>query len=118
MVIAAVEQLPEDTSLGDIADRIEFMAAVQKGVAEIDRGQGVPNEDHPQAVAAWLQADVRLPQDVAVHWSHQVCSNKRVISTGASLRAEWRDPVRARSRQATGFFDFIPLAALASLRSE
>jgi predicted transcriptional regulator len=54
IVLAAVEKLPDDTSLDEIADRIEFLAAVQKGFSELDRGEGVPHEEVKKQMAAWL----------------------------------------------------------------
>jgi hypothetical protein len=36
--------LPDDCSL-EIAERIEFMAAVRKGLDQLDRGEGIPHEE-------------------------------------------------------------------------
>ena len=54
IALAAVEKLPDDSSLDDIADRIEFLAAVQKGFAELDRGEGIRHEEIKKQLAAWL----------------------------------------------------------------
>ena len=40
MVLKTVRELPDDCSLDEIADRIEFLAAVQKGLDQLDRGEG------------------------------------------------------------------------------
>ena len=53
MVLAAVENLPADRSFDKIADRIEFLAAGQKGFAELDRGEGIPHEEIKKQFAAW-----------------------------------------------------------------
>ncbi|HSH38008.1 MAG TPA: hypothetical protein VK993_04410 [Chthoniobacterales bacterium] len=54
IVIAAVEQLPDDTSLDEIADRIEFLAAVQKGFDQLDQGEGIPHDQIKRQLAGWL----------------------------------------------------------------
>jgi len=41
-------------SLEEIAERIEFMAAVQKGLDQLDRGEGVPHDEVKRQLASWL----------------------------------------------------------------
>ena len=50
----AVRELPDDCSIDDIADRIEFLAAVQKGFDQLDRGDGIPHEEIKRQLASWL----------------------------------------------------------------
>ena len=38
-------KLPENVSLHEVAQEIEFVAAVRQGVAEIDRGERIPIEE-------------------------------------------------------------------------
>jgi predicted transcriptional regulator len=45
IVADLLERLPEDTSLQSIAREIEFVAAVREGLAELDRGEGIPIEN-------------------------------------------------------------------------
>jgi hypothetical protein len=40
-----LQRLPDDVSLRDIAQEIEFIAAVRQGLAEIDRGERIPIEE-------------------------------------------------------------------------
>ena len=40
-----LEKLPEDVSLHDVAQEIEFVAAVRQGLAEIDRGDTIAIEE-------------------------------------------------------------------------
>ena len=54
IALAAVEKLPDDTSLDEIADRIALLAAVQKGFAQLDRGEGIPHEEVKKQLASWL----------------------------------------------------------------
>lgn len=44
-VLEAVRDLPDDCTLDDIADRIEFLAATQKGFDQLDNGEGIPHDD-------------------------------------------------------------------------
>ena len=40
-----LQKLPDDLFLHQIAQEIEFVAAVRQGLAEIDRGERIPIED-------------------------------------------------------------------------
>ena len=44
MALETIRALPDDCSLNEIAERIKFMAAVQKGLDQLDRGEGIPHE--------------------------------------------------------------------------
>lgn len=37
-----LSQLPSDGSLHEVVREIEFIAAVREGMAELDRGEGIP----------------------------------------------------------------------------
>ena len=54
MVLKTVRELPDDCSLDEIADRIEFLAAVQKGLDQLDCGEGIPHEEIKKQLASWL----------------------------------------------------------------
>ncbi len=41
-------------TLDEIAERIRFMAAVQKGLDELDRGEGIPHDEVKKQLASWL----------------------------------------------------------------
>lgn len=49
-----LQRLPEDTSLQDIAREIDFIAAVREGLAELDRGEGIPIEDIERELPSWI----------------------------------------------------------------
>jgi predicted transcriptional regulator len=49
-----IRALPDDSSLEEIAERIEFMAAVQKGLDQLDRGEGIPHNEVKRQLASWL----------------------------------------------------------------
>ncbi|HKS09378.1 MAG TPA: hypothetical protein VJS13_07505 [Pyrinomonadaceae bacterium] len=54
IVLETIRALPDDCSIDEIAERIEFMAAVQKGVDQLDRGEGIPHEEVKKQLASWL----------------------------------------------------------------
>jgi predicted transcriptional regulator len=54
MVLETIRALPDDCSLDEIAERIEFMAAVRKGLDQLDRGEGIPHEEVKKQLASWL----------------------------------------------------------------
>jgi len=54
MVLKTVRELPDDCSIDEIADRIEFLAPVQMGLDQMDRGEGIPHEEIKRQLASWL----------------------------------------------------------------
>ena len=54
MVLDSIERLPENASLDVIAERVEFLAAVRKGLDQIERGQTIPHAEVKRQLAAWL----------------------------------------------------------------
>lgn len=53
-MLKTVRELPDDCSIDEIADHIEFLAAVQKGLDQLDRGEGIPHEEIKRQLASWL----------------------------------------------------------------
>ena len=47
------EKLPPDATLVDAIYELEFRQAVADGLAELDRGEGIPIEQVKAKVAAW-----------------------------------------------------------------
>jgi len=41
-------------SFHDIAEEIEFVAAVRQGLDELDRGEGIPIEEVERELPAWI----------------------------------------------------------------
>ena len=54
IVLETIRALPDDCSLEEIAERIEFMAAVQKGLEQLDRREGIPHDEVKRQLASWL----------------------------------------------------------------
>lgn len=53
-VLDAIGELPGDASLDEIAERVDFLAAVQKGFDQLDRGEGISHEELKRQLASWL----------------------------------------------------------------
>jgi predicted transcriptional regulator len=54
IVLETIRALPDNCSLDEIAERIEFMAAVQKGLDQLERGEGIPHDEVKKQLASWL----------------------------------------------------------------
>ena len=54
IVLGAISELPDEVSFQEIAEKIEFLAAIQKGMDQLDRGEGIPPEEVKRQLAAWL----------------------------------------------------------------
>ena len=54
LALDSIERLPADASLDAIAERVEFLAAVRKGLDQIERGQTVPHDEVKRQLASWL----------------------------------------------------------------
>lgn len=46
--------MPDDCTLEEIAERIEFIAAMKKGFAQLNRGEGILNDELKRQLATWL----------------------------------------------------------------
>ena len=58
-LIEMVEALPEGADLEHIAEELEratFMAKVQRGIAQLDRGEGIPHEVIEKKIDKWLES--------------------------------------------------------------
>lgn len=49
-----LEKLPDDISLREVADEIEFVAAVREGLEEIERGERIPIEEIEGELPSWV----------------------------------------------------------------
>jgi predicted transcriptional regulator len=56
LVLEAIRELPDDATIDAIADRVEFIAALQKGINDLDRGDVVSHEEVKRQLATWLSA--------------------------------------------------------------
>ena len=44
-MIEALRELPPDATVDDLIERLLFMAKIETGLAELDRGEGIPHEE-------------------------------------------------------------------------
>ncbi len=49
-----LRRIPENASLHDIAQEIEFIAAMQQGLDELDRGESIPIEEVERELPSWI----------------------------------------------------------------
>jgi predicted transcriptional regulator len=49
-----LQKLPENVSLHEVAQEIEFVAAVRQGLAEIERGERIPVETIEHELSSWV----------------------------------------------------------------
>ena len=53
ILLEVAEKLPPDATLVDAIYELEFRQAVEEGLAELDRGEGVPIEQVKAQIASW-----------------------------------------------------------------
>jgi predicted transcriptional regulator len=53
VLLEVAEKLPPDATLVDAIYELEFRQAVEEGLAELDRGEGVPIEEVKARIAQW-----------------------------------------------------------------
>ena len=53
ILLEVAEKLPPDATLVDAIYELEFRQAVEQGLTELDRGEGVPIEEIKAKIAAW-----------------------------------------------------------------
>ena len=54
LALDTIQRLPDDASLKTIAERLEFLAGIRKGLDQIERGEIVPHEQVKRELASWL----------------------------------------------------------------
>ena len=53
VLLELAEKLQQDASLADAIHEIEFRQAVEQGLAELDRGEGIPVEQVKAKIQQW-----------------------------------------------------------------
>jgi predicted transcriptional regulator len=54
LVLNAFTRLPDDCTFQDMAEKLRFLAAVQEGIDQLDRGETVSHEEVKKDLASWL----------------------------------------------------------------
>jgi predicted transcriptional regulator len=53
LVLEAVRQMPARASFDEILDEIALLASVNRGLAQAERGEGVPHEEAVKRFRTW-----------------------------------------------------------------
>jgi len=53
ILLEVAAKLPPDATLVDAISELEFRQAVEQGLAELDRGEGIPIEEVKSKIAEW-----------------------------------------------------------------
>ncbi len=53
ILLEVAEKQPPDATLVDAISELEFRQAVEQGLAELDRGEGIPIEDVRSKITEW-----------------------------------------------------------------
>ena len=51
-----LEKLPEEASLTDIVEEIEFVAGIREGAVELDRGQSLTADQLRERLRSWTSS--------------------------------------------------------------
>ena len=54
LALESIQRRPDDASLDAMAERLEFLAAIRKGLNQIKRGEAVSHEEVKRQLATWL----------------------------------------------------------------
>jgi predicted transcriptional regulator len=54
LALDSIGRLPENASLEVIAERLDFLAAIRKGIDQIERGETIPHDEVKRQLATWL----------------------------------------------------------------
>lgn len=54
LALESIQRLPADVSLDAIAERLDFLAAIRKGLGQIERAETVSHDEVKRQLATWL----------------------------------------------------------------
>ncbi len=54
IILNAINELPDDISLEEIIERVNFISGVHQGLEQLDSGQGVSHERIKEEFSQWL----------------------------------------------------------------
>jgi predicted transcriptional regulator len=54
MAIKTIQDLPDSATWEEIEERVRFLAAIDKGLADIKAGRVVPHEEVKESLSKWL----------------------------------------------------------------
>ena len=44
-MVEAIRELPADATVEEVIERLVFLAKIEEGLAQLDRGEGVPHDE-------------------------------------------------------------------------
>jgi predicted transcriptional regulator len=53
--ISIIKELPEDSSLETIIDKLRFVEMVEKGIEDLESGKVMPEEEAKKVLTKWLK---------------------------------------------------------------
>jgi predicted transcriptional regulator len=54
MAIKTIQDLPDSATWEEIEERVRFLAAIDKGLADIKAGRVIPHEEVKESLGKWL----------------------------------------------------------------
>lgn len=54
LVLHALSQLPDDCTFEEMEEKLQFLAAVQEGIDQLNRGEAIPHDEVKRNLASWL----------------------------------------------------------------
>ncbi len=54
LAIKTIQDLPDSATWEDIEERVRFLAAIDKGLADIRAGKVIPHEEVKESLRGWL----------------------------------------------------------------
>ena len=54
IAIKSIQELPDSVTWADIEERIRFLAAIDRGLADIKSGKIVPHDEVKESLKKWL----------------------------------------------------------------
>jgi predicted transcriptional regulator len=61
-MIEAIRELPEDASVDDAIERLVFLAKIEEGLAQLDRGEGIPHAEVKRRLVAAVERLQQFPE--------------------------------------------------------
>jgi translation initiation factor RLI1 len=53
--ISIIKELPEDSNLETIIDKLRFVEMVEKGIEDLEGGKVIPEEEAKRVLTKWLR---------------------------------------------------------------
>ncbi len=54
-VLELMEQLPDDATIEDAIERLIVLYRIQQGLEQLDKGEGIPQEEAKKRIRQWLK---------------------------------------------------------------